>query len=256
MSSQILQAFFTPQTPKDSSSNQVFDLFSISKNQDKTQRSATAQHPNFTIDQEYKRSYNILDKTQTADTNPVFPMTPKINLSKKLLELSQRRVLESIEFLHSISIFSRWPRTELSKVLYMFKTKSFVKGQYAFKQNEIPSHVFIVTKGNFTITKSIAKEKEDKSQVFNNTIIKKFENKSPKKIVKVDLVVKGEKEILGAEEVMNGTKIRFFSCVCNTAIAEVLMVNAGDFANKLVRSDVKADEIQIILILCYGYTLA
>ncbi|OMJ76222.1 hypothetical protein SteCoe_24441 [Stentor coeruleus] len=274
MTSKIHQGHFIPQTPNEPNSNQHFNLFSKDSNKDKTQRSVTAQHANFTLDQEYQSPLNSLDKTQTVDRNLINPITPKIILSKKVLELSQRKVLENIEFLHTISIFSSWPRSKLSKILYMFKTKNFVKGQYAFKQNvisifsswprsklskilymfktknfvkgqyafkqnEIPSHVYIVTKGNFTITKSIAKEKEDKSQVFNNTIIKRFENKSPKKIVKVDLVVKGEKEILGAEEVMNGAKFRVFSCVCNTAVAEVLVVNAGDFVNKLLRGDIK-----------------
>ncbi|OMJ93781.1 hypothetical protein SteCoe_3230 [Stentor coeruleus] len=125
----------------------------------------------------------------------------------------------------------------------MFKPKTFTKGHYVFKQNEIPSHVYFVIKGSFTITRKFVKEKIDKP-FHNSVIMKKFEGKQIKHVIQADIVVKGEKEILGAEEVMNKSNNRIFSCVCNTAIGEVLMVSASDFVGKLLRNDVLENYIK------------
>lgn len=202
-----------------------------------TERSLSAQEPR-------------LDSYHDQAKSPYFPATissspkfshlssiPKLKLSKILLELSQKKIIETIEFLQSISIFSKWAKSQLSKSLYMFKSKTFTKGQYVFKQNDMPSHVYIVLKGSFTITRKFVKENQEKSSFHSTVMMKKFENKQIKHIIQADIVVKGEKEILGAEEVMNKSKSRIFSCICNTAVGEVLMVSASDFISKLLRND-------------------
>jgi hypothetical protein len=120
----------------------------------------------------------------------------------------------------------------------MFKSKTFTKGQHIFKQNDMPSHVYFVAKGSFTITRKFVKENQEKSNFHSTVMMKKFENKQIKHVIQADIVVKGEKEILGAEEVMNKSKSRVFSCICSTAVGEVLMVSASDFVSKLLRADV------------------
>ena len=51
------------------------------------------------------------------------------------------------------------------------------------------------------------------------------------------MVIKGEYEILGAEEIINNQSLRSFSCVCNSATAEVYEVSRADF-ERLVKPEV------------------
>ncbi|OMJ68523.1 hypothetical protein SteCoe_34002 [Stentor coeruleus] len=143
---------------------------------------------------------------------------------------------ENCEFLHSVSLFHNWPRSNILKISNLFKTKILYKDQYLYKQYEVPSTVYFIKKGDFKITQIIKKTSDpqpigDQKKGFKFRVI-------PSHSKTMDLVIKSEKEILGAEEILSGIDHREFSCMCISATAEVLYVSRENFISKLVRVDV------------------
>lgn len=244
-----------PKSFMESTSHNLTNIKSPSHDYPLNDRSFSAILPELDKEQSSTLIKNLINSSEFLNKKADLSSLSKGYSNKVILEITQKKILEMIDFIHSISIFSKWQKVELSKVLYMFKIKKFNKGQYIFKQNDSPSHVFFISKGTFTITKNVVKHIDEKSPVSNGQILKKFDSKNIKRIIKVDLVVKGEKEILGAEEVVNSSKGRHFSCICSSAVAEVYVVTAHEFLNKLLRNNVIGQYTQTLKMdfewLCY-----
>ncbi|OMJ89033.1 hypothetical protein SteCoe_8852 [Stentor coeruleus] len=235
-----------PKSYIDPTPDNLVTLKSPSHDHSLNDRSYSAILPELNLEQNNTLVKNLINFSEHQNKKVDQSSLSKVYSNKVILETTQKKILDMIDFIHSISIFSKWQKVELSKVLYLFKIKNFNKGQYIFKQNDSPSHVYFISKGTFTITKNVIKQVYDKSPVSNNQILKKFDSKNIKRLIKVDLVVKGEKEILGAEEVVNSSKGRHFSCICSSAVAEVYVVTANEFLNKLLRNNVIGEYTQTL----------
>lgn len=160
----------------------------------------------------------------------------KANFKKAINEISKQKSLEMLDYLLSISIFSRWSKLELTRVLNFFKLKSFSKGQHVFHQGDLPESVYFIIKGEFSITKSYQQAKTTEKKSFNQLdYICKFETKKILKVQTKDLVIKGPKEILGAEDAINSSQFREYSCICTSAVAEVYIVARSDFFGRLLK---------------------
>ncbi|OMJ87855.1 hypothetical protein SteCoe_10339 [Stentor coeruleus] len=171
-----------------------------------------------------------------AKTNLYVAILSKKEFLRIFQETKDKITHENCEFLHNVSLFHNWPRANILKISNLFKTKILYKDQYLYKQFEAPSAVYFIKKGDFKITQYIKKNSDtqticDQKKGFKFRVIPSH-NKS------MDLVIKSEKEILGAEEILSGNDYRQFSCMCISATAEVLYVTKGDFISKLVRTDI------------------
>lgn len=171
-----------------------------------------------------------------AKTNIFVAVLGKKEFLQVFQDIKDKITHENCEFLHSVSLFKNWPRANILKISSLFKTKILYKDQYLYKQFELPSTVFFIKKGDFKITQIIKKNSDpqpigDQKKGFKFRLV-------PSHSKSMDLVIKSEKEILGAEEILSGTDHRQFSCMCISATAEVLYVTKGDFISKLVRADV------------------
>jgi CRP-like cAMP-binding protein len=154
-------------------------------------------------------------------------------MAKVIKEVSRERTLRMFDFLQSVTLFVKWSRYEIKRILGFFKLKVFTKGQFLYKQGQPPSHVFIIRKGNFALSRTIKQE----TPVSDLPGLRNFSSKRSSRLHKVELVIKGEKELIGFEEVIHGIPFRNFSCVCNSASAEVYQITAANFAGKLVKPE-------------------
>ena len=157
------------------------------------------------------------------------------NFRSVLREIFEKKKNEKIDFLQSVSLFSQWTRINLSKIFALFESKTFTKGQFLFKEGEFPDSVFFVKKGVFKLIKTLTEEVQWKTKSFDRQI-RRFKSLAKTKHKNLDLLLKSEKEMLGAEDILSGNIRRAYSCVCDSAISEVLCVGRIDFINKLLKT--------------------
>jgi len=52
-------------------------------------------------------------------------------------------------------MFSHWSKMSLFKMSYYFKTVNYIRNQVVYNEGDPASHIFIVTSGDFKLTKKI-----------------------------------------------------------------------------------------------------
>ena len=159
----------------------------------------------------------------------------KIIFKKIVHEIANERGMQMIGYLQKTPIFAKWAKSELAKILNSFKTRTFSKGQYLYKEGEFPTYVYFVIKGNFAIRKNCSKPLTQQSN-FGSPNLRNFTSSNKQRLIKFDLVIKGEYEVLGADEICNKLTARSFSCICNSALAETFELKKDDF-EKLVKPE-------------------
>ena len=166
-----------------------------------------------------------------ARTDVLVAYIKKTVLRQIIKDVSHERGLQTFNFLSTVSIFSKWSRYDLTRILSLFKLRVFNKGQYLFKQNESPTHAYIISNGVFAITKKVNPQNNEASlrPAFRN-----FSSSRKNRPIKIELVLKGEKEFVGTEEIIDESAFRQFSCVCNSAFAEVFEITKNNFLQKVV----------------------
>ncbi|OMJ83488.1 hypothetical protein SteCoe_15591 [Stentor coeruleus] len=174
-----------------------------------------------------------------AKTNLLVATIGKKDFLEVFQDIKDKINNENCEFLHKVSMFQNWPKVNIMKIASLFRVKVLNKGQFLYKQFEVPNAVFFVKKGDFKITQAIKKNYDGLMMKDHKKNIKFRTSNFYNKVV--DLVIKSEKEVLGAEEILCGIDYRKFSCMCISAIAEVLYVTKVDFISKLVRADTSDD---------------
>lgn len=155
----------------------------------------------------------------------------KAVLRQIIKDVSHERGLQTFNFLSTVSMFSKWSRFDLTRILSLFKCKVFYKGQYLFKQSESPSHAYIISKGVFAITKKVNPQNNESPL---KPVLRNFLSNRKNRPIKIELVLKGEKEFVGTEEIIEDLACRQFSCVCNSAFAEVFEITRNNFLQKVV----------------------
>lgn len=156
-------------------------------------------------------------------------------IAKVIKDVSRERTLRMFDFLQSVTLFIKWSRYEIRRILGFFKLKVFSKGQYLYKQGQTPTHIYLIRKGNFAISKN-SKQETTKPDL-NSSNLRSFSSKRQSRTFTIDLVIKCEKEVVGSEEIIQGLSKRIYSCVCNTAIGEVYEISSNNFLQKLVKPE-------------------
>ena len=82
---------------------------------------------------------------------------------------------------------------------------------------------------------------DEKKSFLNQGAYLKFGMKKSSQNKKFDLVLKGAKEILGVEEILSNSDSREYSCICNSAIAEVYYISKVDFLGKLLKQEIAGE---------------
>lgn len=168
-----------------------------------------------------------------AKTDAQVACIHKMVLRKIIKDVSHERGLQVFNFLQSVSVFSKWSRYDLGRILGYFKQRFYTKGQYLFREHEVPNHAYIIIKGVFAMTKTVnAQNKEDTLR----PILRNFTSGRKKRSTNIELVLRGEKEFVGTEEIIENLPNRQFSCVCNSAVAEVYEIIQNNFL-KLVNPE-------------------
>jgi CRP-like cAMP-binding protein len=115
--------------------------------------------------------------------------------------------------------FSNWSKTALQSLSYFFRERQYKRSQTLYRTDEIPTEIFIVSKGEFQLTKRVNSEGPEGTHRLE---------------LDVTLVATGE--LLGAEEVLSGVVYQY-TCVCRSTQGEVIYISREDFLGRVRRNE-------------------
>jgi CRP-like cAMP-binding protein len=166
-----------------------------------------------------------------------FGIIKRTDYKEILSKLEMRKVQNKIDFMHALPMFQRHTRRNISTLIYHFEATKVQRGDILFKEGDEPEFVYIVKKGEIRINKEF-----QAPEIFNFEVPKTFDRtKQPKK--KVDLVILGEGEMFGDEEVVNNTR-REGTAYCNSLHAEIFKITKADFEKRILNSEETALPVQ------------
>jgi CRP-like cAMP-binding protein len=146
------------------------------------------------------------------------------------------RLSEIVDFLKRVPIFQTMSKAALYKLSYSFTSRTFRLNECVFKEESLPSFVYIIAEGDFKLIKS-APEQVLQANIrhlygprpqssLKEAMKKTVRLKKAKSAKKLQFAVKSVGEILGDLEAMEGT-VYDTSCLC-IARRGVLLVVAVD----------------------------
>lgn len=136
--------------------------------------------------------------------------------------LVSRMIIEKraglVNFLQALPLFKGYTKGKLTKLTYIFREKTYNKGQYVYSEGEEAEEMFIVKDGEFEMYRPIKKH-QARSHADHRGVLKN-------KVKKVQNLGRGE--IFGETEVFWDCK-RVYSCKCSHGPSCVLAVNKLEF---------------------------
>ncbi|CAG9320385.1 unnamed protein product [Blepharisma stoltei] len=162
-------------------------------------------------------SIQALEKSYLAVLN-------KGDFKKILGVVTERRMNQKIKFFQSIPMFSTWTKIALIKFSYYFEFQVVKNKQYLYKEGDPVNFVYFIKSGEVRLTKLNDEASFEQAKSHKNVLTKK---KS------LQVVIKGENEIVGLDEIIDGADKRMFSCRCNSGIVEVYTITKEDFKTRI-----------------------
>ncbi|CAG9330882.1 unnamed protein product [Blepharisma stoltei] len=152
----------------------------------------------------------------------------KSDFKKILGVVTEKRMNQKIKFFQSIPMFSSWTKIALVKFSYYFEFTVVKNKQYLYKEGDPVEFVYFIKSGEVRLTKKNTENLPDQAR-FHKTILSKKKS--------LQVVIKGENEIVGADEIIDGTEKRLFSCKCNSGTVEVYIITKDDFKARIPYPD-------------------
>jgi CRP-like cAMP-binding protein len=157
---------------------------------------------------------------------------------KVLRQVQKEKKSDLKNFLRSLELFSPWASKSLDKILDLSQIQTLSKNQLLYRQGDQADFVFFIKEGEFLISKTVKIAQDHRLELLSSSgcllRLSQMRQKSPEKNLQV--AIKGKKEILGAEEVLENCTRRF-ACVCITDLAVVVKFSKENFLGKVLGSD-------------------
>ena len=116
-----------------------------------------------------------------------------------------------LTLLFSMPVFAHWTKTAVQSLSYFLRERSYKRGQALFRHGEAVKEIFIVTKGEFQLTKEV-------------------KNSAHHFQVDVTLITSGE--LIGGEEALRNLPFPY-SCLCHSTQGEVFYMAKEDFLGRM-----------------------
>jgi CRP-like cAMP-binding protein len=163
--------------------------------------------------------------TVVANERVALLVIHKYQFKRVLGNIANDRVMGKVKFLQSLSFFTSWTKSAISKISAYFEFLTFQRNQVIFAEGQEAKEVFFIKSGEFLITK------QQKVSQVSNYFLKN--RKTVFRSRELRLFLKGKGEIIGAYEVLNGMDFRIFTCICNTSNSEVFMIRKENLVNRI-----------------------
>lgn len=113
--------------------------------------------------------------------------------------------------------FTSWSKPSLQSLSYFFRERQYKRSQTLFHSSESPKEIFIISKGEFQLSKSVSRSVEGRESLHR---------------LELDVTLVTSGELLGAEEVLSGTAFQY-TCVCRSTQGEVICITREDFLGRV-----------------------
>ncbi|KAL4464595.1 hypothetical protein ABPG72_019051 [Tetrahymena utriculariae] len=155
-----------------------------------------------------------------------------------------KKLLKKAEYMRNSIIFQDWSFNTL-KYLYLSSEEiSVSKGEIVFNQDDISSTVFLIKSGSFSAVKKLRVNLSEKQRIPIQTL-QQYKSKMDQmyKNLEVKVYTYSQYGIFGEEDLLLNQN-RTFSVVCESFAGELLVIQASEFFNKVMK--LSSDVIQTI----------
>ena len=94
------------------------------------------------------RNANII-----ANEQCILCSVDKIDYKKIIKDLEEQKINSQLKsFKTDFPFFEEWPASRCFRILSAFTTENYSKEDYIYRQNSLPTHIYIIRKGEFEVT--------------------------------------------------------------------------------------------------------
>ncbi|EWS71295.1 cyclic nucleotide-binding domain protein (macronuclear) [Tetrahymena thermophila SB210] len=155
---------------------------------------------------------------------------------KAIVNLKEdKKLLKKTEYMRNCILFQDWSFNTL-KYLYLSSEEiSVSKGEIVFNQDDISSTVFLIKSGSFSAVKKLRVDLSEKQKIPIQTL-KQYKSKMDQmyKNLEVKVYTYSQYGIFGEEDLLLNQN-RTFSVVCESFAGELLVIQASEFFNKVMK---------------------
>ena len=108
---------------------------------------------------------NARAATIMCTKNCIFGVVKKVDYRRVVGKIHQRAKIKINSFLEQLPIFRNWTHKGLSNLQLFLEKVSFIRNQVIIKEDENPTHVYLVYEGDFAFTKKVPEVVEKKVKV-------------------------------------------------------------------------------------------
>lgn len=149
-----------------------------------------------------------------------------------LSNYTRRKTSRFIEFLNEIPFFKHWSHSSIIRLPKYFTHLNFYRKQSLYCEGDPFEYLFIVESGEFKLsksvltgTKSIIPYKTPHEPGFSGKVPLRLHGRTISLQGSVDLVIKGQNEIIGIEEITANEENHRNSCQCYSTTATVYRIS-------------------------------
>lgn len=156
-----------------------------------------------------------------------FAVLTRTDYLRILSRIQDLQLTARVELLQRHPAFAAWSRNALQRLSYFFKMVTYKRKQVLFRAGQIANEVFLVKSGDFQLVKSISVGIPKRLP-----LLKELE--CTHHSAEVTLLSVGE--MIGDQEVLS-TSQHAYTCICASAIGEVMQISKEDFLKRVVTDD-------------------
>ncbi|OMJ94684.1 hypothetical protein SteCoe_2017 [Stentor coeruleus] len=191
--------------------------------------------------------------TIKAKTLSTLVVLKKNDFKKTLSYITEKKINEKVEALKKIPLFSTISHLELQKLSYYFSEVKYYKGQIVYREKTPSDTLYFIKSGDFKLTKAEYDHHEPyglKIPNINNNRIK-TQRTLTKKATDLQIVIKGDNESLGYEEMVEKDIFYKTTCTCISTVGVVYSISFTHFRQrirnpycwKIINEKIKIDKI-------------
>lgn len=177
--------------------------------------------------------------TVKARTSSLLVVLKKNDFKKILSAVTEKTINEKVEVLKKIPLFSPISHLELQKLSYYFSEVKFSKGQIVYKEKNHSETLYFIKSGEFKLTKSDFDQHDTSVHKMPSIRRNRIKNQSNKikKPLDLQIVIKGENEYLGCDEMAERELYYKTTCTCISTFGVLYSISFIHFRQRIKNPD-------------------
>ena len=174
--------------------------------------------------------------TIKAKNDCLLAVLTKNDFKKTLSQTTEEKINEKVAALQRIPILSSISIIELQRLSYYFHEIKSSRNQFLYRENKPADCLYFVRSGEFKLIKADLKENSKTIYKDFTSLEKKFKWNKRLKLnpnLGLQIVIKGQNECLGYEEMIERSQFYRYSCSCISIIGSLFSISFNDFRQRI-----------------------